>query len=202
MNPLVQGWSTAHQVSQALPTWGTQPSVPQPSIYGALPYFTPEPIDPFVTYTFVSFGATVLNSALLGADNRTRFLIITDDSASTLERTTVEDPDRGRVALITWGKQPSIAIDELGWTMRTSQWLYLSSNHACRTMIVSGEKFSWRPNGGFIELFSLEGSDALARISQGAAGVVLQVAPKAIQKRLLKVIVTSTVLLMSGRKID
>ncbi|KAF7344753.1 hypothetical protein MVEN_01636000 [Mycena venus] len=182
MNPLVQGWSTAHQVLQTLPTWGTQPSVPQPSIYGALPYFTPEPVDPFVTYTFVSFGATVLNSALFGADNRTRFLITTNESTSVLERTTVEDPGRGRVALITWGKQPSITIDDLEWTIRTSQWLYLSSNRACRTMIVCGEKFSWRPNAGFIELFSLEGSDALARISQGAAGVILQVTPKVIQK--------------------
>jgi hypothetical protein len=24
--------------------------------------------------------------------------------------------------------------------------------HRCRTMIVGGEKFSWRPNGGFIEV--------------------------------------------------
>ncbi|KAJ6542944.1 hypothetical protein B0H19DRAFT_957395 [Mycena capillaripes] len=185
MNPLVQGWSAVHFGSHAVPNWGTQPSIS------------------VVTFTFTSFGATILNSILVGSDNRTYFHITTD--ASSPRCTVVEDASRGRVGLISWESQPTITIDDLGWTMRTSQWLYLSSNRACRTMIAHGEQFSWRPNGGCIELFSIDGhsdSQAFARISQGPSGTVLQLTPRAIQKRLLKVVTIAAVLLMSGQRID
>ncbi|KAJ7839839.1 hypothetical protein B0H14DRAFT_1065175 [Mycena olivaceomarginata] len=79
-------------------------------------------------------------------------------------------------------------------------------------MIAGGEQFSWRPNGGFVELFPLANSEAsqpLARISlslspsQGAGSLItLQLTPRALQKRLLKATVVSAVLLMSGRRID
>lgn len=133
MNPFVQGWSTAHlspQV-QALPTWSTQPS-----LHGALPYphhlpaRTPPPADSFATYTVVPSGSprshSILNSVVLGPDSRTHFHISSDDAA-----TVVEAAGRRRVAVITWaGAHPTLAIDDLGWTLRTSQWLYLSSDRA------------------------------------------------------------------------
>ncbi|KAJ7899006.1 hypothetical protein B0H13DRAFT_1623005 [Mycena leptocephala] len=199
MNPLIQGWSASHIGSHAPPTWGTQPS-----LYGALPYHTSRislPADSFVAFTFSSLGTTILNSVLVGSDGQMHFYITTDGST---QKTVVEDANRGCVGLISWGPQPTIVIDDLAWTMRTSQWLYLSSNRECRTMIVGGEKFSWRPNGGFIELFPLDKSDSqpLARISQAPSGTILQLTLKAIQKRLLKAVVISAVLLMSGRRID
>ncbi|KAF8207457.1 hypothetical protein K438DRAFT_1575821 [Mycena galopus ATCC 62051] len=205
MNPFVQGWSTARLGSQASPTWAVQSSV-QPSVYGALPYPTSEPSASPVarsvsySYTFTFCGTSVLNSVLIGPDNHTHFHIITGTDGCTA----VEDASRRNVAQITWAALPTIAIGDLGWTMHTSQWLYLSSDRACRTMITGGETFSWRPNGKFIELFSLNNSDprALSRISYGPDGMMLQLTLEAVQKRLLKAVVISGVLLMSGRKID
>ncbi|KAJ7302537.1 hypothetical protein DFH08DRAFT_794424 [Mycena albidolilacea] len=218
MNPFVQGWSAAHigPHLQASPTWGTQP---QPSLHGALPYphhrptripITP-PADSFATYTVVPSGSprahSILNSAVLGPDNRTHFHISSDDAATVVE----EASGRRRVAVITWaGAHPTLALDGLGWPLRTSQWLYLSSDRACRTMIAGGEQFSWRPNGGFLfPLANSEASQPLARISlslsrsQGAGNLItLQLTPQALQKRLLKATVVSAVLLMSGRRID
>ncbi|KAJ6458829.1 hypothetical protein C8R47DRAFT_1028357 [Mycena vitilis] len=201
MNPFVQGWSPA----PTFPDWGTQPS-----IHGALPYHTAvnhtfSPADSFLTFTFISFGDSILNSILIGSDNNICFHIITDDSDSMAPGwTVVEDANSRRVGQVSWGPRPIIAIEDLGRMMRTSQWLYLSSNKACRTMIIDNEKYSWRPNGGCIELFAINSSDsrALARISQGAGGTILQLTPRAIQKQLLKVVVISAVLLMSGRGID
>ncbi|KAJ7156254.1 hypothetical protein C8R46DRAFT_1115524 [Mycena filopes] len=71
-------------------------------------------------------------------------------------------------------------------------------------MIACGEQFSWRPNGTAIELLSLNTSNstALARISQRSGETVLEVATSATQKGLLKALVISTVLMMSGRTID
>ncbi|KAJ7302557.1 hypothetical protein DFH08DRAFT_1089756 [Mycena albidolilacea] len=171
------------------------------------------PADSLATYTVVPSGSprahSILNSAVLGPDNRTHFHISSDDAATVVE----EASGRRRVAVITWaGAHPTLALDGLGWPLRTSQWLYLSSDRACRTMIAGGEQFSWRPNGGFVELFPLANSEAsqpLARISlslsrsQGAGNLItLQLTPQALQKRLLKATVVSAVLLMSGRRID
>ncbi|KAJ7657676.1 hypothetical protein DFH06DRAFT_1297710 [Mycena polygramma] len=201
MNPLVQGWSSAH----TLPTWGTQPS-----LHGALPYHTSanptfSPPDSFATFTFISFGDTILNLVLVASDNNIHFHITTDDSDSMAPgRTVVEDASWRRVGLVTWGPRPKVVIEDLKCMMHTSQWLYLSSNKACRTMIAENEKYSRRPSGGCIELFAINNSDsrALARISQGAGGTMLQLTPRAIQKQLLNVVVISAVLLMSGRGID
>ncbi|KAJ6457689.1 hypothetical protein C8R45DRAFT_844244 [Mycena sanguinolenta] len=201
MNPFIQGWSTPHRQSQTSPTCDSLPSA-----YGALPCHIPRlrPVQFCVSYTFVCFGATILNSVLIGPDADTQFHITSDEWES--ERTVVEEADGTRVALILWEEQPTIKIDDLGWTMQTSQWLYLASNRAFRTMISGGETFSWRPSGDFLELFALRNSNsdslALARISIEPGGVMLQLTPEAVQKRLLKVLVISTVLLMSGRKID
>ncbi|KAF7373137.1 hypothetical protein MSAN_00521600 [Mycena sanguinolenta] len=207
MNPFIQGWSTTHLQSQVSPTCGSQPSV-----YGSIPSHIPRPIMHLgqfcVSYTFVCFGDTILNSVFIGPDARTHFHITSDFASDDGEsgRTVVEGADGSHVALITWADQPTIKIEDLGWTMHTSQWLYLASNRAFRTMISGGETFTWRPSGDFLELFSLKNlnpnSPALARISIEPAGVILQLTFEAVQKRLLKVLVISAVLLMSGRKID
>ncbi|KAJ7839861.1 hypothetical protein B0H14DRAFT_2360972, partial [Mycena olivaceomarginata] len=150
---------------------------------------------------------SILSSAVLGPDNRPHFRISSDDAATVVK----EASGRRRVAVITWaGAHPTLALDDLGWPLRTSQWLYLSSDRACRTMIAGGEQFSWRPNGGFVELFPLANSEAsqpLARISlslsqEAGSLITLQLTPRALQKRLLKATVVSAVLLMSGRRID
>ncbi|KAJ7455550.1 hypothetical protein FB451DRAFT_643425 [Mycena latifolia] len=206
MNPFMQGWSASHTAHNAhpLPTWGTRPSV-----YGALPYHTGDPIlqsdAALVTFTFTSFDATVLNSVLVGPDGRTYFYITTDPSAPKRERcTVVADSNRGRVGIVTWGAQPTVGIDELGWTLQTSHWLCLSPDQTCRNMVAGGQQFTWRPNGGCIELLTLEKTapQLCARISQGPSGTILQLTPRAIQSRLLQVVVVSAVLLMSGRSID
>ncbi|KAJ6600333.1 hypothetical protein DFH09DRAFT_1020947 [Mycena vulgaris] len=201
MNPFAQGWSASHPSAQPLPTWGTRPS-----LYGALPYHSADSIlqanDTLITFTFTSFDATVLNSALVGSDNRTYFYITTD--LSVRGRTVVSDSNRGRVGLITWSAQPTVGIDDLGWTLRASQWLCLSPDRTCRTMVVGAQQFSWQPKNGSIELLSLDKQNPqlLARISQGPTGTTLQLSPRAIQSRLIQDIVVSAVLLMSGRSID
>ncbi|KAJ7164179.1 hypothetical protein C8R46DRAFT_1278231, partial [Mycena filopes] len=184
MNP---GWNTSQQSAHALtPTRGTATSShPRPPRIPT-PHLPSEPS--FLTYTFLSFGSTILNSILVGADDRPRFCVTTDDDI-TSGWTVVEDARlRARVAVITWDlPQPTLAMDELGWTMRTAEWLYLASDRTCRTMIAGGEQFSWRPN-----------STAIERSGE----TVLEVATSATQKGLLKALVISTVLLMSGRTID
>ncbi|KAJ7088275.1 hypothetical protein C8R44DRAFT_649566 [Mycena epipterygia] len=201
MNPFAQGWPASYLPTHQSPSWDTRPSV-----YGALPYHAPDPIlrstESLLTFSFSSSHGTVLNAALVGSDGRTYFHVSTERSAPG--RTLVTDSNGARVGLIMWSAQPTVGIDALGWTLRASQWLCLSSDRTSRTIVVGGKQFSWRPNGGCIEMISLDNYDTqlFARISKSANSTILQLTPMAVQSNLLQVIVLSAVLLMSGRSID
>ncbi|KAJ7147788.1 hypothetical protein C8R43DRAFT_889469 [Mycena crocata] len=178
MNPFTLGWSTSQSGSHQLPTWGTQPvgHAPPP------PPPTSHSTSRLLTFTFNSFDSTVLNSSLVGWDNRTYFHIATSSAPA---RTVVEDASHTRVGMITWNTRPIVGIDDLGWTKLVSRWLSLSADRACRTMEVEDQTFMWQPNSRCIEVCT-----------------VIQLTPGTIQRGLLKVVVVSAVLLISGRSID
>ncbi|KAJ7222135.1 hypothetical protein GGX14DRAFT_352965 [Mycena pura] len=198
------------------PTWGVSPS-----IRGAVPQYTaggrprPRPDSSSISSGFAPLDlftlrvlpyarqGTILNATLVSADGRVLFFVTTDATSGS-ERTVVLDGNRARVAIITWDAHPTVYIDDLGWSLHTAQWLCLSSTRTCRTMIASGKQFSWLPNGECIELFPLDSlhTQALASISHGSDGTVLQLTSTALRLNLLNMTAISTVLLMSGRSID
>ncbi|KAJ7055607.1 hypothetical protein C8F01DRAFT_1373537 [Mycena amicta] len=227
--------SPSHQPALPPPTWGTVPSPTSSShstFSNSIPALSPAPsinispldfglnLDP-ITLTVSSStstgSASILNANLLRADGQSRFSISTD--AGGLQ-TVIEDGSAVRVAFINWNgassrsrsqaAAPTLYVDEVGWTMRTAEWLYLSSNRTCRTMIAHGRQFSWRPNGSCIELFPLNANsdstlpnvNVLARITLASSGPIIQLAPRALHLKLLNYVVVSAVLLMSGRNID
>ncbi|KAF7297660.1 hypothetical protein MKEN_01389200 [Mycena kentingensis (nom. inval.)] len=236
------GYKTpSSSASPQAPTWGTSPTSPSSSSHPAnsIPYIAPpssfgmdispldfglslEPVTLTVSARRDANGKqSILSASLLRADGRARFNITTDELGIT---TSIEDGGNANVAMIHWEDSrvpgnragaaagPTLYVDELGWTMRTADWLYLSSNRTCRTMIAHNRQYSWRPNGTSIELFPLDNSlnaafalpsqTVLARISQGPTGTMVQLSPRALQLQLLNYVAISAVLLMSGRNID
>ncbi|KAJ6617158.1 hypothetical protein B0H10DRAFT_1332276 [Mycena sp. CBHHK59/15] len=194
------GWPALQSPeARPLPTWGTQPSI------GAVPQsqYTPDVLfsGALIKFIFTSFDGTILNATVVGLDGQHFFHITTDSSSSC--RTVIEDSNGQRVGTITWKTQPTVSVDEFGWTKPAAQWLYISSDKTRRVMTAGGQQFIWWVNGGCIELFSLDINPQLfARISQNMQGTVLQLTLLAIQQRLLQDIVISSVLLMSGRNIN
>ncbi|KAJ6579975.1 hypothetical protein DFH09DRAFT_979293, partial [Mycena vulgaris] len=198
-NPYAQGgWSNA-----ANPNAGSSGrGVPQPSIFGALPYPTPVSAPTFISFRFTSFSLTILDSAVTGPKSRTYFRVKTD--SPTVGFTVIHNSANQPMVIIEWLKHPIIEIRDVLSKRQTSRWLALSADKSHRTMSAGGKIFVWAPDGQYICLFSagLGAPQIYARVYRDEGEVALELTTEAIQIGLLEVCVAAALLLQSGRNID
>ncbi|KAJ7137509.1 hypothetical protein C8R43DRAFT_1202685 [Mycena crocata] len=203
-NPYAQGgWANT-----ANPNAGTSGTVPQPSILGALPYpsrVRDSSSETFLSFRFTSFRPNILNSSVVGPQNRTYFRVQTD--VPTVGFTIIHNSANQPMIIIEWLKHPVIEIREIVSKRQTSQWLALSPDKRrafYRTMTAKGKTCVWAPDGKYICLYAvgLGAPQTYARVFHDEDEVALEISAEAIQIGLLEVCVAAALLLQSGRKID
>ncbi|KAJ7691007.1 hypothetical protein B0H17DRAFT_935402 [Mycena rosella] len=203
-NPYAQGGWPNTENPNASPPRGT---IPQPSIFGALPYPTPvssptPASSPFITFRFTSLSPTILDSVVLGPQSRTHFHIITD--APMVGFTIICDSANQPTIIIEWVEHPIIEIRGILSKRRTSNWLVLSADNSYRTMTASGRTFAWGADGDYTCLYcaGLGAPQIYARVFRQNEDLVLEMTPEAVQIGLLEICVAAALLLESGRNID
>ncbi|KAJ6570845.1 hypothetical protein DFH09DRAFT_916822 [Mycena vulgaris] len=197
-NPYAQGGWTNAGNSNASSSRG----VPQPSIFGALPYPTPVSAPTYMSFRFTSFSPTILDSAVTGPKSRTYFRVKTD--SPTVGFTVAHNSANQPMIIIEWLKHPVIEIRDILSKRQTSHWMALSPDKRYRTMTACGKTFVWAPDGQYICLYSsgLGAPQIYARVYRDEGEVALDLTTEAIRIGLLEVCVAAALLLQSGRNID
>ncbi|KAJ7089566.1 hypothetical protein C8R44DRAFT_648678 [Mycena epipterygia] len=198
-NPYAQGgWTNTANPNAGHP--GN--TVPQPSIFGALPYPTPVSSPTFIPFRFTSFSPSLLDSTVIGPHSRTYFRVKTD--VPTVGFTVIQDAANRPVIIIEWLKHPIIEIRDIMSKRQTSHWLALSPDKSYRKMNALGKTFVWAPDGKYICLYSsgLGAPQIYARVCREEGAVELELTAEAIQIGLLEICVAAALVLQSGRNID
>ena len=102
-----------------------------PSIFGALPSATAStmpttaPADS-VTFTFTNFKTTILNSTVVGPQQRTVYRVVTEATAPAC--TILKDNESRNVGMVQWQPHTSVEIRGAASQQRVRDWLRLSSD--------------------------------------------------------------------------
>ncbi|KAF5386872.1 hypothetical protein D9615_002128 [Tricholomella constricta] len=199
-NPYAQGgwYNPENPLSINNGTWGGQ-SPPQPSVYGALPTASSPSPPKILTFFFVSFNPTILNSTVVGPQSKKYFDVVTNSpnvGASTVFRKAGQP-----FAAIEWITQPAVEIYGVVPPQTAARWLELSRDQTYRSMQFGGKWYAWVHKDKTISLFTVGPSppELLARVSREPDTVKLELTAQAVQAGLLEAAVVATVLLQSGR---
>ncbi|KAJ7306911.1 hypothetical protein DFH08DRAFT_793059 [Mycena albidolilacea] len=192
------GWTAAANLNAD----SARNTVPQPSIFGALPYPTQDPPSMFISFRFTSFSPSILDCTVVGPQAKTHFHISTD--IPTPGFTTIFNADNEPMTIIEWLPNPVLEIRGIVPKQRVSEWLVLSPAKRYRTMVAQGRTFIWAPDGESICLYALGLGvpQTHARLTREDGAVALEITAEAIRIGLLPVCVTAAFLLQSGRNID
>ncbi|KAJ7306906.1 hypothetical protein DFH08DRAFT_620273, partial [Mycena albidolilacea] len=114
------GWSTAANLNAD----STRNTVPQPTIFGALPYPTHNPPSMFICFRFTSFSPSILDCNVMGPQAQTHFHVSTD--IPTPGFTTIFNTENQLTAIIEWLPKPVLEIRGIVLKQRVSGWLALS----------------------------------------------------------------------------
>ncbi|KAF7317502.1 hypothetical protein MKEN_00836600 [Mycena kentingensis (nom. inval.)] len=202
-NPYAHGnWPNNANASSSTPS-GT---LPQPSIFGALPYPTPTggPAPVWMWFTFNGFNPNILNCTVTGPQARTYFTIRTDKPGQAPGFTVVSNALQQPAVIIEWAKHPVLEVRDVVSKRRTVEWMPLAQGNKYRTMTARGRTFIWAPDDDDITMYSvgLGTPQTYARIYRDDDEVILQMTVEAVQIGLLEVCVAATLLLQCGRNID
>ncbi|KAJ7732760.1 hypothetical protein DFH07DRAFT_780867 [Mycena maculata] len=162
-------------------------TVPQPSIFGALPYPTQNAVPTLLPFRITSFNPTILQSTITGANLVPYFRVRTD--TPTPGFTVVHNAANEPTIVIEWARHPVVEIRGVVSKRRTKEWLVLSADKTYRTMRALGKTFVWAPDGATICLYSvgLGAPQLYAQVSREEDAVILELTAEAVQIGLLGV---------------
>lgn len=109
-------------------------NLPQPSIFGALPFAKPPSPPKFLTFRFTSFNPNILNCTVLGPKNRPYFQVLNDTPTPGI--TLLQSMDGQGVAIIEWRQAPIIEVRNIIQRRLVAQWIGLSQDRACVIMYI------------------------------------------------------------------
>ncbi|KAJ7732037.1 hypothetical protein B0H16DRAFT_1861238 [Mycena metata] len=193
MNPFAHGWNAPGSSGN---------TVPQPSIFGALPYPTRSTSAMFMSFVFTSFAPTILDSTVVGPKSKIYFRVRTD--VPTVGFTIIHNSANQPMIIIEWLQHPVIEIRDILSKRETASWLPLSADKSYRTMNALGKTFVWAPDGRYICLYSagLGRPQIYARVIREEGQVTLELTAEAIQLGLLEICIAAALLLQCERRID
>ncbi|RPD75459.1 hypothetical protein L226DRAFT_462090 [Lentinus tigrinus ALCF2SS1-7] len=177
-----------------------------PSLFGALPSASPSASAAIqadsVTFQFVNFKSTILNSSIIGPQQRTLYRVVTEATAPAC--TVLKDNESRSAAMVQWQPNATVEVRSIAAQQRVRDWLRLSSDQSRRVMEVNGVKYAWAPMQGFICMYKVNTSTprVLCRIARVPNSVTLELSQEAMQLSLLEPALVATVLLSSGASID
>ena len=103
-----------------------------PSVFGALPsasLLAPTAIQAdSVTFQFTNFKTTILNSTVVGPQQRTVYRVVTESMPTC---TILKDNESRSVAMVQWQTNPTVEIRNVAERQRVRDWLRLSSDQRC-----------------------------------------------------------------------
>ncbi|KAJ7629028.1 hypothetical protein FB45DRAFT_1059646 [Roridomyces roridus] len=201
-NPFAHGgWPNDYSSSSNAGT------VPQPSIFGALPYPTQQSSSSsprLLTFRITEYDPDlqILKSTVVDPNMNPCFHISTD--TPTPGFTVIHDTAHQPQVIIEWARHPVVEICNVVPKTRAKDWLALSSDRSYRTMRALNKTFVWAKDGADLCLYSagLGSPELYARMSREDEEVLLDLTMEAVRIGLLGVCVTAAVLLQSGRGID
>ncbi|KAJ7055221.1 hypothetical protein C8F01DRAFT_994560 [Mycena amicta] len=208
--------SSGSSSSSSHPHHGRAPTVPQPSIFGALPYPTQNVRPAFMTFRFTPLEATIadgglLNASVTGPPNAKTYFRVRTDAPAEGYTVVAHAGSNAPVAVVQWSGAgitagPVVEVRGIVSKRLTSAWLALSPDKSYRAMSARGKSFVWVPEGAHICLYAagLRQPQMFARISSDSDGgaLILEISSEAIQIGILEVCVVAAILLQSGRRID
>ncbi len=104
-----------------------------PSIFGALPSVVPSAPNVIhadsVAYHFTNLKSTVLNSTIVGPQQRTLYRVVTESSAPAC--TVFKDNESRSIAMLQWQPNATVEIRSVAPQQRVRDWLRLSSDQRC-----------------------------------------------------------------------
>ncbi|KAJ7331358.1 hypothetical protein DFH08DRAFT_708274 [Mycena albidolilacea] len=153
------------------------------SIYGALPYSSPDALPTFFSFRFTSLNPTVLNCTVIGPKSRPYFRITTDTPMPGVS--VFQNSNGQNIALVQWHRHPEVELRNIVARQRVSGMLSLSPDQTYRRMTVNGATFTFTPRDNFIW-----------------TTVTLELTGEAIHIGLLEPALVATFLLQCGRNID
>ncbi|KAG6844477.1 hypothetical protein H0H87_006613 [Tephrocybe sp. NHM501043] len=190
------GWAEAGQGLSS--PW---PQTPAPSILGALPYPSVSYSSSLITYHITNFAPHILNSKVVGPDNRTCYTIRTDRDMPGY--TAIKNTHDNAIALVEWKQSPVIEIRGLLPKQSVHNWLRLTSDRSARSMEIRGVKYIWAPHNQSINLHAGDFARTfLANVSRTQNSIAIQMTSDALQQKLLESIIIAAMLLQCGRNID
>ncbi|KAF8217202.1 hypothetical protein K438DRAFT_1559278 [Mycena galopus ATCC 62051] len=173
----------------------------RPSIFGALPFTSPDTLPTFFSFRFTSFNPSILNCNVIGPKSRPYFRITTDNPVPGVS--VFQNSNGQNIALVQWHRHPEVELRNIVDRQRVSEMLSLSPDQTSRRMTVNGATFTFTPRDNFIWLYSAASHpELLGRISRGQNTVILELTGEAIHLGLLEPAVVATFLLQCGRNID
>jgi hypothetical protein len=95
-----------------------------PSIYGALPFTSPDTLPTFFSFRFTSFNPTVLNCTVIGPKSRPYFRITTDTPMPGVS--VFQNSNGQNIALVQWHRHPEVELRNTVERQRVSEMLSLS----------------------------------------------------------------------------
>ncbi|KAJ7905900.1 hypothetical protein B0H13DRAFT_2508533, partial [Mycena leptocephala] len=192
-NPYTQGWQSTSQ---------SRANNGRPSIFGALPFTSPDPLPTFFSFRFTSFNPTILNCSVIGPQSRPYFRIMTDTPMPGVS--VFQNSNGQNIALVQWHRHPEVELRNIVARQRVSEMLSLSPDQRfSRGMTVNGTAFTLTPRDNFIWIYSTASQpELLGRISRGRNAVTLELTGEAIHLGILEPAVVATFLLQCGRNID
>ncbi|KAI0720753.1 hypothetical protein C8T65DRAFT_735693 [Cerioporus squamosus] len=177
-----------------------------PSIFGALPSVSPSAPNAIqadsVTFRITNFKSTILNSTIVGPQQRTLYRVVTESTAPAC--TIFKDNESRSIAMLQWQPNAAVEIRSVAPQQRVRDWLRLSSDQSRRVMEVRGVQYAWAPMQGFICMYKVNTSAprVLGRIARVPNSVTLELTQEAMQLNLLEPALVATVLLSCGASID
>ncbi|KAK7020091.1 hypothetical protein R3P38DRAFT_3318987 [Favolaschia claudopus] len=198
-NPYAQGgWQNSRNPNAT----SSRNTIPQPSVYGAVPFVASGPTPMFVSFRFTSFSPSILNSTVMGPHGKTYFHVTTD--VPTPGVTVISNSNNQPTAIVEWLRNPMVEVRGFVHKQQTSDWLALAQGKRYRTMTAKNKTFVWAPDDDSICLYSsgVGAPETYARLTREDGAVALEITSEAIQLGLLDVCVAAALLLQCGRKID
>ncbi|KAG6806794.1 hypothetical protein H0H93_002441 [Arthromyces matolae] len=108
-----------------------------------------------------------------------------------------------RCAVLDWVHSAYVNIEVQGAVPKQTagRFLELSNDQSYRSMQVFGKWYAWVPRDGIYSLFTVGPNqpELLARVYKEPDVIKLEITAQAVQLGLLEAVVTSTILLHSGR---
>ncbi|KAF8181651.1 hypothetical protein K438DRAFT_1601495 [Mycena galopus ATCC 62051] len=172
-----------------------------PSIFGALPFTSPNALPTFFSFRFTSSNPSILNCNVIGPKSRPYFRITTDTPMPGVS--VFQNSNGQNIALVQWHRHPEVELRNIVERQRVSDMLSLSRDQTSRRMTVNGATFTFTPRDNFIWIYSATSQpELLGRISRSQNTVILELTGEAIHLGLLEAAIVATFLLQCGRNKD